>query len=308
LSDEAVIRRVTTSFVPVAANLYKVRAASDSGGELFRSVQRQKDQYQGVWIVTPDGKVLAAIHDYQAVKDQERLKLSSGEVKKRMSQELLAVIDQALAAFGPVPARDVRADDPLPCRGRGVQPDGSVTLAIYLRQMMGGGRETAPPNTPAGRLWVWDGALRPDGPPVIDSLVLDAQDWATFAPPNPELGSTWTVRDAVARQFCRVLVPSSDQAWMPRPADSKQARLAATVESVKDGLAQIRLSGVWEAVHLTEGDPARPVRGTATAEGIVVYDLKGQAIQSVLLVFSGAHGHANEDAASACGAVVEWRR
>jgi hypothetical protein len=66
LSDQKVIQRVTTSFVPVAVNLYKVRQAKDAGGELFRSVRRQKDQYQGIWIVSPAGKVLAGHHEFQS--------------------------------------------------------------------------------------------------------------------------------------------------------------------------------------------------------------------------------------------------
>ncbi len=49
------IRQVTSDLVPVAVNLYKVRAAKDASGELFRSIQRQKDQYQGIWIVSPEG-------------------------------------------------------------------------------------------------------------------------------------------------------------------------------------------------------------------------------------------------------------
>jgi hypothetical protein len=44
--------------VPAAINLYSVRKATDGSREFFLSVQRQKDQYQGVWIVTPEGKVL----------------------------------------------------------------------------------------------------------------------------------------------------------------------------------------------------------------------------------------------------------
>ena len=86
------------------------------------------------------------------------------------------------------------------------------------------------------------------------------------------------------------------------------ARLAGTVESVEDGLARIRLTGVWEAVHLQEGDVKRPLRGTATAEGIAVYDLKQQAMQSVLLVFSGSYGRPNDQGVCAAGAVVEWHR
>lgn len=307
MSDDEVIRRVSESFVPVAVNLYKTREAKDAGGELFRSVQRQKDQYQGVWIVAPDGKVLSGIHDYEAVRDQERLKLGSGEVRKRMSRELLAVIDQSLESFGPVTQRSVRAADPLPDRGRGVRPDGSVTLAIYCRQMRGGGRENAPPSAPASRLWVWDGPLSTDGPAVIDSLALDAKAWRSFAPPKTDPGTIWSVPDAVAREFCRVLVPSSDQSWMPRPDDAKETCLTATVESVQDGVVRIRLAGFWQAVHLPEGDASRALRGTATANGIILYRLDEQAIQSILLVFNGTHGLLRDDnGQNACGAVVEW--
>jgi hypothetical protein len=308
LSDQDVIRRVTASFVPVAVNLYKARAADDAGGELFRSVQRQKDQYQGVWIVSPEGEVLAGIHDYQSVRDQEKLKLGSGEVRKLMAQELLAVIDEALATFGPVTARSVKADEPLPYRGRGVQADDSVTLAIYVRQMLGGGRKSAPPSAPASRLWLWDGDLRPDGPPVIDSLSLDAGDWAAFTPPQTEPGTSWQVPEAVARQFCRVLVPSSDQAWMPRPEHATQARLSAIVESVQDGVAQIRLAGQWEAALLREGDPSDPIGGAAVADGVATYDLDRQALESLLLVFRGTYGRPDDDGQNSSGAVVEWRR
>jgi hypothetical protein len=226
-----------------------------------------------------------------------------------MAQELVAVIDQALKEFGPVTARTVRADDPLPCRGRGVQPDGSVTLAVYVRQMLGGGKDSAPASVPASRLWLWEGRLRPDGPSVIDSLRLGAKDWAAFTPPQTEPGTTWSVPAAVARQFCRVLIPSSDQGWMPRPDDAKQARLTATVESLKDGVARIRLAGAWEAVHVYEGDPKRPIGGAAVAEGLATYDLNQKAVQSLLLVFRGTHGPSRGDNGQcATGAVVEWRR
>ena len=77
--------------MPVAVNLYKTRNAQDAGGELFRSVQRQKDQYQGIWIVSPDGKVLAGHHE---IKSHET-----------WTQEVIATTDAALKIFGSVPPR-----------------------------------------------------------------------------------------------------------------------------------------------------------------------------------------------------------
>ncbi|HEV3081659.1 MAG TPA: hypothetical protein VGY66_17910 [Gemmataceae bacterium] len=278
--------------MPVAVNLYKVRQAKDPGGELFRSVQRQKDQYQGIWIVSPQGKVLAGHH---TIKSHET-----------WSQEVIETVDAGVKAFGPVLPRSANPANPLPDRGHGVQTDGSVCLAIYARQMLGGGRENAPADVATSRLWLWDGTLRPDGPAVIDSLTLTAKEWAALAPPKTEVGTTWTVPEAVARQFCRVLVPSSDQSSMPRPKDAKLAALTGRVESVDNGLARILLAGGWEAVHLQEGDAKRPMGGEATARGIAVFDLKRRAMQSVLLVFSGTYGRPKDETVCATGAVVEW--
>jgi hypothetical protein len=73
-------------------------------------------------------------------------------------------------------------------------------------------------------------------------------------------------------------------------------------------MARIRLTGAWEAMHLQEGDAKRPLRGAATAEGFAIYDIKEQALHSVLLVFSGTHGRPDDEAVCAVGAVVEWQR
>jgi hypothetical protein len=273
--------------------LYKVRQANDVGGELFRSIQRQKDQYQGIWLVSPAGKVLAGHHEFQS--------------RDTWTTEVLDTAKAALKAFGTVPLRQVKSADPLPFRGQGTQPDGSVCLAIYARQMLGGGKRSVPAGVHASRHWLWDGALRPDGPAVIDSLTLTAKEWAALAPPKNQVGSTWAVPQAVARQFCRVLIPSSDQSAMPRPDDAKLARLEGTVESIEDGRACIRLTGRWEAVHLQEGDTKRPLRGAATAEGLAIYDVKRQEMHSMLLVFSGMYGRPNEESVCAAGAVVEWQ-
>jgi len=281
--------------VPVAVNLYKVRQAKDEGGELFRSIQRQKDQYQGIWIVSPAGKVLAGHHEFKS--------------RETWSPEVLETANAAIKSFGPLAPRQAKPTKPLPFRGHGVQDHGAVCLAIYARQMLGGGRQNAPAGVAASRLWLWDGEDRPDGPAVIDSLSLSAKEWAAFVPLKTDVGTTWVLPEPVCRQFCRVLIPSSDQSSMPLPADAKLARLNGTVESVKDGLARIRLTGVWEAIHLQEGVSKRPIRGAATAEGFAVYDVKEQSIRSILILFSGIYGRPNNDeAVCAAGAVVEWQR
>lgn len=257
-------------------------------------MQRQKDQYQGVWIVSPEGRVLAGRQEYKDFKN--------GAV------ELLETIDAGLKAFGDVTPREAKATQPLPHRGLGVQADGGVSLALYGRQVLGGGRHTIPAGIESSCAWYWDGALRPDGPIMIDSLALPADEWTAFAPARPEAGAAWSVPEGVARKFTRLLSASSDQSGMPRPEDAKIATLQATVESVEGGVARLRFTGRWEMMHLVEGDPKRPQYGAATAEGTGLYDVEGKSMRSLLLVFDGTIRSSRPDATpNRTGAVVEWR-
>jgi hypothetical protein len=293
--------------VPAAINLYRVRQANDGSRELFQSIQRQKDQYQGIWIVSPDGKVLAGRHDYADFKNGAR--------------ELLETIDAGLKAFGPVQPRRIRptettADQPisaetlsdfLPFRGKAVQDDGNVDLALYVRQVLGGGREAIPSGVEPGRAWLWDGPYRPDGPPVIDTVTLSAEQWRTFCPPTVELGKTWSVPEHMARQFTRLLSASSDQSGMPSPDDATLAELQCTLQSVSRGEARIRLSGRWEMVHAIEQDKDRLLFGATTAQGVAVYDTEAQLLRSFLLVFDGTIRHGRPDASpNRTGGVAEW--
>jgi len=285
---------VTRDFVPAAINLYVVRKATDGSRELFQSVQRQKDQYQGVWIVSPEGKVLAGRQDYRDFKNG--------------SVELLETIDAGLKAFGDVTPREAKPTNPLPHRGVGVLTDGGVSLALYGRQMLGGGRSTIPAGIEPSFAWTWDGALRPDGPIMIDSLALSAGEWAAFAPTRSEADTTWSIPDGVARKLTRLLSASSDQSGMPRPEEAKVAELKATVESVEGGVARLRFAGRWEMMHLVEGDAKRPQYGAATAEGTALYDIEGKSMRSLLLVFDGTIRSGRPDATpNRTGAVVEWR-
>jgi hypothetical protein len=97
-----VIRRISENLVPAAINLYQARKATDGSREIFLSVQRQKDQYQGVWIISPEARVLGGRHDYVDFKN--------GAV------ELLETIDAGLRAFGEVTPRAAGASNPLPHR------------------------------------------------------------------------------------------------------------------------------------------------------------------------------------------------
>lgn len=279
--------------MPVAANLYTTRKASDGSAEFLRTVQRQKDQYQGIWIVTSEGKVLAGHHD---VKDHAA-----------WAREVLETLDEGLKAFGPVDLRQAAPTDPLPFRGRGVRDDGSVTLALYGRQMLGGGRAAMPRGVEPGRAWLWDGPYRPDGPAMVDSLTLAAGEWAAFRPPVPGAGTEWGVPESVARKFVRILSASSDQSGMPRPEEAAVAELRAKVESVDSGVARVSWRGRWEAVRLPEGRKDRAQYGAGTASGTARVDVARNSVTSLLLVFDATVRHGSPTAAPVrTGGVVEW--
>ena len=151
---------------------------------------------------------------------------------KNWSTEVLDTLDAGLKAFGPVSPRRVKPTGPLPHRGVGAGPDGAVTLAVYTRYLHQGKR---------------------DGPAVIDSLTLPAGQWRAFLPAEATAGTEWALPEAVARQLCRGLSPSSDQSTMPRPREVTSVRLTGQVVEVKDGIARVRYRGEIAARHTSEG-------------------------------------------------------
>jgi hypothetical protein len=271
LSDEAVIQKVSANFVPVAVNLYKTRNAPDAGGKLFRLVQRQKNQYQGIWIVSPEGKVLAGHHN---IKNH-----------KTWAQEVLKTIDEGVQAFGRVEPRQAEVANQLPFRGKGVRSDGSVSLAIYTRYLHNG---------------------KSDGPAVLDSLHLAAEEWAAFTGEKGDVGAEWVVLNQTARKLCRVLSPSSDQSTMPHPEEVTRVDCNAIVREIRNGVAWIEYRGQIDASHLYEGKTSH---GTARLSGWGLLDLSKKQLQSLRLIFDGSHRAVPPwDSPREMGAIIEWNR
>jgi hypothetical protein len=256
----------------VAVNVYKVRDAKDAGGELFRQVQRQKPEFQGTWVVSPEGKVLAAHRLPRAVDN--------------WANELLDALDAGLKAFGPVEERKIQRAEPLPYRGIGVPPDGRVTLALCTRHLREGKR---------------------DGPPVLDTLTLSPEDWSAFTPRQATPGTEWAVPPGVARQLCRCMSPFSDHVTMPRPDDVTTIHLAGRVTDVADGVAQIRYTGEIATRHVWYLYENKPLFAQARITGVARYDVKARRLLSLLLVLEGTHrGVPPYDAPRPSGAVADW--
>src|SRR5436190_8641384 len=180
--------------VPVALNLYEIRKAKGPAGDFFRAVQKQRPaQYQGLYLVAPEGKVLASHQNFKS--------------DKTWAQEVLADLEPGVKAFGPVTPRTVAPFDPLPDRGVGLRADGSACLSVFLRYPIKGIPLRELPN------------------PTIDSIILAAADLTDLAPPaKAETGAHWSLPDAVARKFHRVLGPG-DEDTMPRMQEVQSVSL-----------------------------------------------------------------------------------
>jgi hypothetical protein len=269
-----VILRISRNFVPVAVNLYNLRDARDEAGELFRAIHRQKPQYQGFWIVSPAGKVLAAHHDHKS--------------EETWTPEVLRVLATGLKALGDVEPRLARATDPLPFRGKGVRDDGSVTLAIYVRYFP-------------------DGHVAGHG--VRDSLTLSAREMTAFAPPESGVGREWVLPAAVVRKLGRCLAPDSDQSNMPRPEEVSGARITGKVRSVEGGVALATFEGSLAAAHKHLYEKGKVSHSAARLTGFARYDVRGRQLREVVLVLEGVyHMFPPYDVeARPTVAAVEWR-
>jgi hypothetical protein len=280
------VRLVSEKCVPVALNLYHVRADNGPAGAFFKTVQKQRPaQYQGLYLVSPEGKVLAS---HQAFKSH-----------KTWPQEVLADLTSGLKDFGDVLPRPVQKVNALPYRGVGVRPDGSVTLAVQERLVLVKDLEKEPPS----------GAL---GAIVPDSITLTAADWAAFAPPQTEIGTKWTVPQAVARKFYPLL--SVSDTVFRDPQEVTSVEIIGEVRKVADGVASLGFSGHLAGKHLgtkNEGKLGNQVSAEAQLlGGVGQYDTKTGQLGALTLVFDGQwRGWAPYDkTTSRFGAVVEWRK
>jgi hypothetical protein len=240
----------------VAVNLYRTRG-EDPASKFFLSVQKQKYSYQGVWIVDPAGKVTLISFTKWNSKQSE-----AENVKARL-EKFLGDLDESLKTFGPMQPRSVKWQDPLPWRGVGVQPDGKVTMALYVRHAADG---------------------KATGLPAVDSVTFDAKEWASFAPAKVEVGARWNIPAEVAGKFNRV----SDGIWdvSIKPEHAKLAELQAVVEAVDGKAARIRLTGKVESAWIKpfNNPKKKTTHGWCEIEGFASYDAEQKTLTSVLLL------------------------
>lgn len=284
LTDERVVRRISDFFVPAHFNNDDPdRDRSSSSYRLWRSILNQKDlQGQGLWIVAPDGRVLAGMSAEIDGQPSERKGNGPGapwQPNRRFADATVIMLDEALKKYGSVSQR-VAKPQPLEYRGAGVKPDGGVRLIALSRSDHG----------------------------LIFSVFLSREDWAAFQPPKLAVGERWSLPESVARKFAPVLSPYADTRFRPWPEDVKSAKLSAQVESIGNGEVRVRINGEWHADWTHDNNEQS--LADITAEGLLMMDAKTGTPRRLLMIFDGSYSYANASRRhkrEPLATVVRWR-
>ena len=204
------------------------------------------------------------------------------------TKEVLADLKPGLKAFGEIKPREFWRANPLPYRGLGVQSDGAVTLAIYLRAAMKGVPLREQPNA------------------TIDSLRLTATELSALLPSRSNVGVEWAIPESLARKFSRVLGPSNETS-MPRADEVESVRFTGKLRAVQGGIGYVVYQGSIAGAHAVK--PGKLTHGEANLTGIGSYDVNTGQMHSLVWVFDGVYRPPPPyDSPQNYGGVVEWKR
>jgi hypothetical protein len=276
----------------VALNLYVIRVDRGPAGEFFRKLQQQMpEQYQGLYLCSPDGKLLS------------RKTLWSKE-EKSWSESVLRGLREGLKAFGPVKPRHGHSDY-LARRGCGHRPGGGAILAVSTKLLF-------VPQLPADLAELNTSAIPLTG---HDRILLSAAELETLVPARIAEGTTWVVSETTARQLYPVL-----DNWDKRfrqPSEVTSVRLAGKVRAVRHGIAYLSFEGHIAGTHVWPREAGPPLAGKSFRSemkllaGVGAYDLKAGELLSLTLVFDGRAGDPETlrrpGPDGRYGAVVQWR-
>jgi hypothetical protein len=263
-------------FVPAAVNLYEVREKSHPANEFFAKLQKQNDQYQGIWIATPDGHLLGAFHE-------------SENKSFDWTVRLLETLTDSLRQFGPVRPVAARNVDLHPNRGIGVPQDGSATLFGASRQLLNKGKQLTAPQ--------------------IDSFKLTAKQFAGLRPAEVKAGAVFECSvDAVSR-LAPLMTHGSGQGMYPEAKDVTEAKLIGTVEDVVDGVGIIAFVGEMSATHKDRfSKQERFGRGKSRIVGYGTVEARTGQMRSILLLMETTYrGFPPYDEPQSIVAMAEWR-
>ncbi|HUF62426.1 MAG TPA: hypothetical protein VMN36_10160 [Verrucomicrobiales bacterium] len=283
MSLDEVIERIAATTVPVAVNLHLMRRGkyawqTDEDGKRIELMhvppdadQKMRDQYQGIWLLAPDGRVLAIYGSGDAGLHWDP------KINEPLVKDFLARVDGAVKEVGQAAPRKVEPVNTMPYRGVGVQPDGSVTLAAYINSRL------------------------------LDSFTFDKSEWPAFAPARAEAGAEWTL-PAAARKFARIMSPIGDLGHLPPgPDDVTDVALTAKVVAIREGIAEIEYTGRIAATRRREDTAVS--EAAMTVKGGGTYGVAAGRMESVTLIFEGTFtGYPPYNKPVETAALAEWRR
>jgi len=265
----------------VALNLYKIRKAKGAAGDFFRKIAKQKPaQYQGLYVVSPAGKILGSNGKEPASR-------------KDWPKVILDMIDDAISDFGKVTPRSSTTIDALVDRGLGVRKDGGITIAVSARLMLRGLEKSGL------------------GEVTMDSVKLSGGDLKHLASPNAEAGDTWPVSAAVLKKFHVVLAPSSDSSMLATADEVAGGKLTAKVEKVTDGIAYIRYTGSIKGVHSYAFEPnkGKKINAEVGFTGVGTSDAKSGKLLTFTVLGYGTYRHyPPNNSPQKYGVVLEWKK
>jgi hypothetical protein len=263
-------------FVPAAVNLYEVRKKDHPAYAFFAGLQKQKDNYQGIWIATADGKLLATYMEWESKQFD-------------WTERLIETLQGTLRSFGPVTERHAKVVDPNPFRGSGVKSDGSVHLAGTSRGVLNGGKILTAPQ--------------------IDTIALTERQFAGFRPPRAQAGIEFDVPAGTTCRLSRLMTNGSGQNYFPEPDDVTSARLKGQVAEVNGDRSIVVYVGTMTASHKDRFDKGgRMAHGRSQILGYGVYDAREERMLSLLLLLDSSYrGFPPSDQPQSIAGVAEWR-
>ena len=280
MSDDEVIKAISRQCVPVAINREQISQEKSAAGDLYRDIKKQRpNQYQGIYVVDPKGKVLA--NQAEPPKDE-----------KLWAKDLRDRIDAGVTAYGEVTRRPTRKFTALDDRGRGTRSDGGAVLAVAIRVMHRGLDKRG-----------IDGL-------TLDSVVLTSEQMSAFGVAKAKTGMTWKVPATDAQNLHKVLSPNSDPNTLARADEVTLAKLEGKVERVSRGIAYLRFSGRISGTHVWIFPPnkGKEIHGDVSLDGVGTCDAVTGKLRSIILVGMGEYRHHPPyDQIVKYGAVVEWK-
>ena len=263
------------NFVPVAVNLYEVREKKHPGNEFFDRLMKQKLQYQGIWIASPDGKLLGAFSE-------------NVDKEKEWPAILTGVLQKSLQGFGPVTPMAAKIVDPHPFRGLGVQADASVLIAGTSRQVLLNGKLLTAPQ--------------------IDSFKLADKQFAGFRPDGLNVGREFDVPVDVVRRLSPLMTNGSGQNQYPEPQDVTAAKLRGQVAEVVGDKVMLVYTGNMTASHKDRFKEGRVGHAKSELVGYGTMEARtGRMLSLLLLMDTTYRGFPPYDAPQSIVGLAEWR-